>query len=98
MQAGRTTSTKKSGVPETAQKRDALRIVEIFVEDSWHRCGCQVGVGGGRVSAPGECQELHEEPLVRALRLPALEPAFFAEIRRFHSGAHRTQAVTVRAS
>ena len=57
--------------PRHSQKRDALRIVEIFVQDSWHRRGCQVRASGCGVSAPAECQELHEEPLVRALRLSA---------------------------
>ena len=68
-QAGRTTSTNTSGPVGDGEQADALRIVEVFVQDAGYAGRLEVRGRRCRVSAAGEGEQLHVEPLVRALRL-----------------------------
>ena len=64
-----------------------VRIVQVLIHDHGFGRAGHVSRGGTRIAAFAKSQQLHEQALIRALRLPVLLASLFADIRWFDAGS-----------
>ena len=72
---------KDLGILAEGQQGDAVRVVDVLVERARQARRCERGGERRHVRASAKCQQLHEEPHVRTLRLAVLHATLFADVR-----------------
>ena len=73
---------KDRRVAAERQQRDTARIVDVLVEHRVEPAACHGCGERGRIGAAAEREQLHEQPIVRSLRLSVLDAAAFADVGR----------------